>query len=102
MGRGSCIAAMFGELRDDLRLGFKGCPFDLRMIGVQAPDALGVKQPTSAIDAERPCPLLKLFWVLAGSAPGVDAGEIIEEDAERIIGDEFSTSLLPLANDDVK
>lgn len=100
---------MLGELRDDLRLGFRGWPFDLRMIGVLAPDSSGEKRPLPkvalAMDAERLWPpfICKFLWALDGRYAGLGEAGIIDDEAERVMGDGVSTSLLlPLAKDDVK
>jgi hypothetical protein len=47
---------ILGELSEDLRLGLRGWPLDLRMTGVHAPDSVGEWRPNlaSAIEAERP------------------------------------------------
>jgi hypothetical protein len=106
---------MLGELSEDLRLGLSGCPLDLRMTGVVAPDAGGevrdLSKQASAIDAERPWaePLSdKFFWAPTGRRRGLrragtgegDAGNT-DDDKDRGTGVGMSSFWMPLANDDV-
>lgn len=110
IGRGPPIDEILGELKEDLRLGFRGWPLDLRITGVQVLDSVGECRPNllsraSAIDAERPWPPpVTLFCVpeRCRGVPRLGLGGIIDDEADRIMGDGSTSLPLALAKDDVK